>query len=106
MPHISDTQEVDVAKVLFTKITITTTDNINFPGMNGKSVTIQGLSSDGFTASTIVCDETTGDIKYSPCFIGAISLNRASGVLIKGSNAVAIVSVDNPSVTFAYEYLW
>lgn len=106
LPHVNDTQVVDEAKVLFTKITITTTDNTNFPGMNGKFVTVQGLSPDGFAAGTIVCDETTGDIKYSPCFIGSITSNRASGILIKGSNAVAIVSVDNPSITFTYEYLW
>lgn len=106
LPHVDDTQTVDEAKVLFTKITIATTDSTNFPGMNGKSVTVQGLSSDGFAAGTIVCDETTGDIKYSPCFVGSITSSRASGILIKGSNAVAIVSVDNPSVTFTYEYLW
>lgn len=91
---------------MFTKVTIMTTDSTNFPGMSGKSVTIQGFSTDGFAAGTIVCDETTGDIKYSPCFIGSITSSRASGILIKGSNAVAIVNVDSPSVTFAYEYLW
>ena len=106
LPHVNDTQTVDKEKVLFAKITITTIDSINFPGMNGKSVTVQGFSSDGFSAGTIVCDETTGDIKYSPCFIGSITPIRASGILIKGSNAVAIVNVDNPSVTFSYEYLW
>lgn len=106
LPHVDETQTVDEAKVLFTKIAIATTDSTNFPGMNGKSVTVQGLSSDGFAAGTIVCDETTGDIKYSPCFVGSITSSRASGILIKGSNAVAIVSVDNPSVTFTYEYLW
>ena len=106
LPHVNDTQMVDEAKVLFTKVTITTTDSTNFPGMSGKSVTVQGLSLDGFAAGTIVCDETTGDIKYSPCFVGSITSSRASGILIKGSNAVAIVSADNPSVTFTYEYLW
>ena len=106
LPHVNDTQTVDEAKVLFTKVTIMTTDSMNFPGMSGKSVTIQGFSADGFVAGTIVCDETTGDIKYSPCFIGSITSSRASGILIKGSNAVAIVNVDSPSVTFAYEYLW
>lgn len=106
LPHVNDTQMVDEEKVLFTKVTITTTDSTNFPGMSGKSVTVQGLSLDGFAAGTIVCDETTGDIKYSPCFVGSITSSRASGILIKGSNAVAIVSADNPSVTFTYEYLW
>ncbi len=106
LPHINDTQEIDATKVLFTKVTITTTDSTNFPGMSGKSVTIQGLSSDGFAAGTIVCDEITGGIQYSPCFIGSITSSRASGVLIKGSNAVAVISVDNPEVSFAYEYLW
>lgn len=106
LPHVNDTQMVDEAKVLFTKVTITMTDSTNFPGMSGKSVTVQGLSLDGFAAGTIVCDETTGDIKYSPCFVGSITSSRASGILIKGSNAVAIVSADNPSVTFTYEYLW
>ena len=106
LPHVNDTQMVDEAKVLFPKVTITTTDSTNFPGMSGKSVTVQGLSLDGFAAGTIVCDETTGDIKYSPCFVGSITSSRASGILIKGSNAVAIVSADNPSVTFTYEYLW
>ena len=106
LPHVNDTQVVDEARVLLTKITITTTDNTNFPGMSGKFVTVQGFSSDGFAAGTIVCDETTGDIKYSPCFIGSITSSRASGILIKGSNAVAIVNVDNPSITFTYEYLW
>lgn len=106
LPHVNDTQMVDEAKVLFTKVTITTTDSTNFPGMSGKSVTVQGFSFDGFAAGTIVCDETTGDIKYNPCFVGSITSSRASGILIKGSNAVAIVSADNPSVTFTYEYLW
>lgn len=106
LPHINDTQEIDATKVLFTKVTITTTDNTNFPGMSGKSVTIQGLSSDGFAAGTIVCDEMIGGIQYSPCFIGSITSSRASGVLIKGSNAVAVISVDNPEVSFTYEYLW
>lgn len=106
LPHVNDTQVVDETRVLFTKVTIMTTDSTNFPGMSGKSVTVQGFSADGFTTGTIVCDETMGDIKYSPCFIGSITSSRASGILIKGSNAVAIVNVDNPSVTFAYEYLW
>lgn len=106
LPHVNDTQEIDTAKVLFTKVTITTTDSTNFPGMSGKSVTVQGFSSDGFAAGTIVCDEMTGGIQYSPCFIGSITSSRASGVLIKGSNAVAVISVDNPEVSFAYEYLW
>ena len=106
LPHINDTQEIDATKVLFTKVTITTIDSTNFPGMNGKSVTIQGLSFYGFAAGTIVCDEITGGIQYSPCFIGSITSSRASGVLIKGSNAVAVISVDNPEVSFAYEYLW
>lgn len=106
LPHINDTQEIDTTKVLFTKVTITTTDSTNFPGMSGKSVTVQGLSSDGFAAGTIVCDEMTGGIQYSPCFIGSITSSRASGVLIKGSNAVAVISVDNPEVSFTYEYLW
>lgn len=64
------------------------------------------VSVGNLAAGTIVCDETTGDIKYSPCFIGSITSSRASGIPIKGSNAVAIVSVDNPSITFTYEYLW
>lgn len=106
LPHINDTQEIDTTKVLFTKVTITTTDSTNFPGMSGKSVTIQGFSSDGFAAGTIVCDEMTGGIQYSPCFIGSITSSRASGVLIKGSNTVAVISVDNPEVSFTYEYLW
>lgn len=106
LPHINDTQEIDTAKVLFTKVTITTIDDTNFPGMSGKSVTVQGMSSDGFAAGTIVCDEMTGGIQYRPCFIGSITSSRASGVLIKGSNAVAVISVDNPEVSFAYEYLW
>ena len=106
LPHVNDTQEIDTAKVLFTKVTITTTDSTNFPGMSGKSITVQGFSSDGFAAGTIVCDEMTGGIQYSPCFIGSITSSRASGILIKGSNAVAIVNVDNPSVAFTYEYLW
>lgn len=106
LPHVNDTQEVDKTKVLFTKVTITTTDSTNFPGMNGKSLTIQGFSDNGFSAGTIVCDETTGDIKYSPCFIGSITSTRASGIIIKGTNSIAIVSVDNPEVSFAYEYLW
>lgn len=106
LPHVNNTQEVDSSKVLFTKVTMTTTDTTNFPGMNGKSVTVTGYSANGFTSGTIVCDETGTDIKYSPCFIGSITTNRASGILIKGTNAVAIVNEDNPSVTFTYEYLW
>lgn len=92
--------------MLFTKVTMTTTDTTNFPGMNGKSVTVTGYSANGFASGTIVCDETGTDIKYSPCFIDSITTNRASGILIKGTNAVTIVNEDNPSVTFTYEYLW
>lgn len=106
LPHIENTQDVDRGKVLFTKITLNTTDIVNFPGMNGKSVTIQGYSDNGFTSGTIVCDEVGGDIKYNPCFIGAVTSNRASGILIKGTNSVAIINVNNPDVSFNYEYLW
>lgn len=106
LPHVDNTQEVDSSKVLFTKVTMATTDTTNFPGMNGKSVTVTGYSANGFASGTIVCDETGTDIKYSPCFIGSITTTRASGILIKGTNSVAIVNEDNPSVTFTYEYLW
>lgn len=96
----------DASTVLFTKITINTSDVINFPGMNGKSVTIQGYSKDGFSSGTIVCDEIDGDIKFNPCFIGELTTTRASGVMIRGTSLITIVSVDNPTVTFNYEYLW
>lgn len=106
LPHINDTQEVDKTKVLFTKVAITTTDSTNFPGMNGKSLTIQGFTDDGFSSGTIVCDEVGDDIKYSPCFIGSITSTRASGILVKGTNSIAVVNVNNPEVSFTYEYLW
>lgn len=106
LPHMGDTQEIDKNKILFTKVTILTTDTINFPGMNSKSVVISGYSGNGFSAGTVVCDEVTGDIRYSPCFIGSITSSRASGILIKGTNSIAIVNVDNPEISFVYEYLW
>lgn len=96
----------DTSTVLFTKITINTSDVINFPGLNGKSVTIQGYSKNGFSSGTVVCDEIDGDIKFNPCFIGALTTSRASGVMIRGTSSITIVSVDNPEVTFSYEYLW
>ena len=106
LPHIENTQDVDRSKILFTKVTLNTTDIVNFPGMNGKAVTVQGYSDNGFASGTIVCDEVGGDIKYNPCFIGTVTSNRASGILIKGTNSVAIINVDNPDVSFNYEYLW
>lgn len=106
LPHINDTQEVDKAKVLFTKINLATTDTTNFPGMNGKALTLQGFTDDGFSSGTIVCDEVGDDIKYSPCFIGSITSKRASGILVKGTNSIAVVNVNNPEVSFTYEYLW
>lgn len=96
----------DLSQVLMTEVTIITSDQINFTGMDGKKVTVNGYSGDGFTSGTVVCDEIEGEINYSPAFIGSITSTRASGVFIKGSNSVTIVNVDNPEVTFSYKYLW
>ena len=74
--------------------------------MNGKALMIQGFTDDGFSSGTIVCDEVGDDIKYSPCFIGNITSKRASGILVKGTNSIAVVNVNNPEISFTYEYLW
>lgn len=96
----------DLSQVLMTEVTIITSDEVNFTGMDGKKVTVNGYSGNGFTSGTVVCDEIDDDIKYSPAFIGSITSTRASGVFIKGSNSVTVVNVDNPEVTFSYKYLW
>lgn len=95
----------DTSQVLMTEVTIITSDEINFTGMDGKKVTINGYSADGFSAGTVVCDELDSDMPYSPAFIGSMTSTRASGVFVKGGS-VTIVNVDNPEVTFSYKYLW
>lgn len=95
----------DTSQVLMTEVTIVTSDVTNFTGMDGKKVTVNGYTADGFSAGTVVCDEIDGDIPYSPTFIGSMTSTRASGVFVKGGS-VTIVNVDNPEVTFTYKYLW
>lgn len=96
----------DTSQVLMTEVTIITSDEVNFTGMDGKKVIVNGYTADGFQSGTVVCDEIEGDITYSPAFIGSITSTRASGVFIKGSNSVTIVNENNPEVTFTYRYLW
>lgn len=106
-PSWKNIKPENTSKILFTKVTLITQDSINFPGMNGKSVLVQGYSSDGFNSGTVVCDElSTGDITFSPSFIGSISSTKASGVMIKGSNSIVVTSITSPEITFSYEYLW
>ena len=98
------TTEADRAKVQFTKVTITTTDETNFPGMNGRYAIVPGFTNDGFHYGTVVCSQA--DPAYEFPFIGSITSEMASGIVIKPSVAPTYISVVDPAVTFTYEYLW
>lgn len=98
------TTESDRKKVQFTRVTINTTDDTNFPGMNGKYAVVPGFTNDGFRYGTVVCSQA--DPAYEFPFIGSITSEMASGTVIKPSVAPTYVSVVNPAVTFTYEYLW
>lgn len=49
-----------------------------------------------WVTSSATCDEVSGDTKYNSCFVGIVTSNRALGILIKGTNSVTIINVDNP----------
>ena len=98
------TTEVDKKKVQFTKVIISTTDDTNFPGMNGRYAIVPGFTNDGFHYGTVVCSQT--DPAYEYPFIGSITSEMASGTIIKPSVAPTYISVVDPTVTFSYEYLW
>lgn len=98
------TTDADKAKVQFTKVTIATADETNFPGMNGRYAIVPGFTNNGFQYGTIVCSQA--DPAYEFPFIGSITSEMASGTIIKPSVAPTYVSVVGPEVTFIYEYLW
>lgn len=98
------TTESDRKKVQFTRVTINTTDDTNFPGMNGKYAVVPGFTNDGFRYGTVVCSQA--DPAYEFPFIGPITSEMASGTVIKPGVAPTYVSVVDPAVTFTYEYLW
>lgn len=98
------TTEADKAKVQFTKVIIATTDETNFPGMNGRYALVPGFTNDGFHYGTVVCSQV--DPAYEFPFIGSITSEMASGTIIKPSVAPTYISVVDPEVTFTYEYLW
>lgn len=98
------TTEADKKKVQFTKVTINTTDETNFPGMNGKHAIVPGFTNDGFHYGTVVCSQA--DPAYEFPFIGSITSEMASGTIVKPSVAPTYISVVDPAVTFTYEYLW
>ena len=98
------TTESDRKKVQFTRVTINTTDDTNFPGMNGKYAVVPGFTNNGFRYGTVVCSQA--DPAYEFPFIGSITSEMASGTVIKPSVAPTYVSVVDPAVTFTYEYLW
>lgn len=96
--------EADKKKVQFTKVTIATTDDTNFPGMNGRYAIVPGFTNNGFHYGTVVCSQS--DSAYEFPFIGSITSEMASGTVVKPSVAPTYVSVVEPEVTFTYEYLW
>lgn len=96
--------DADKKKVQFTKVIISTTDDTNFPGMNGRYAIVPGFTNDGFHYGTVVCSQA--DPAYEFPFIGSITSEMASGTVIKPSVSPTYVSVVNPQVTFTYEYLW
>lgn len=98
------TTDADKAKVQFTKVIIATTDETNFPGMNGRYAIVPGFTNDGFHYGTVVCSQA--DPAYEYPFIGSITSEMASGTIIKPSVAPTYISVVDPEVTFTYEYLW
>ena len=96
--------EADKKKVQFTKVIISTTDDTNFPGMNGRYAVVPGFTNDGFHYGTVVCSQA--DPAYEFPFIGSITSEIASGIVIKASVAPTYINVVDPAVTFTYEYLW
>ena len=96
--------EADKKKVQFTKVIISTTDDTNFPGMNGRYAVVPGFTNDGFHYGTVVCSQA--DPAYEFPFIGSITSEIASGIVIKSSVAPTYINVVDPAVTFTYEYLW
>ena len=98
------TTDADKKKVQFTKVIISTTDDTNFPGMNGRYAVVPGFTNDGFHYGTVVCSQA--DPAYEFPFIGSITSEMASGTVIKSSVAPTYISVVDPAVTFTYEYLW
>lgn len=98
------TTEADKKKVQFTKVIISTTDDTNFPGMNGRYAVVPGFTNDGFHYGTVVCSQA--DPAYEYPFIGSITSEMASGTIVKPSVASTYISVVDPAITFTYEYLW
>ena len=101
---IAPTTDVDKKKVQFTKVIISTTDDTNFPGMNGRYAVVPGFTNDGFRYGTVVCSQA--DPAYEFPFIGSITSEMASGTIVKPSVSPTYINVVNPQVTFSYEYLW
>ena len=101
---IAPTTDVDKKKVQFTKVIISTTDDTNFPGMNGRYAVVPGFTNDGFHYGTVVCSQA--DPAYEFPFIGSITSEMASGTIVKPSVSPTYINVVNPQVTFSYEYLW
>lgn len=98
------TTDADKKKVQFTKVIISTTDDTNFPGMNGRYAVVPGFTNDGFHYGTVVCSQA--DPAYEFPFIGSITSEMASGTIVKPSVSPTYINVVNPQVTFSYEYLW
>lgn len=98
------TTEAERSKVQFTKVIISTTDDTNFPGMNGRYAIVPGFTNDGFHYGTVVCSQA--DPAYEFPFIGSITSEMASGIIVKTGTAPTYLSVVDPEVTFTYEYLW
>ena len=96
--------EADKKKVQFTKVIISTTDDTNFPGMNGRYAVVPGFTNDGFHYGTVVCSQA--DPAYEFPFIGSITSEIASGIIVKPGISPTQISVVDPAVTFTYEYLW
>lgn len=96
--------EADKNKVQFTKVIISTEDDTNFPGMNGRYAVIPGFTNDGFHYGMVVCSQA--DPAYEFPFIGSITSEMASGTVIKPNVAPTYISVIDPAVTFTYKYLW
>ena len=96
--------ESNSSKVGTSAENIMTTDETNFPGMNGKYAVVPGFTNDGFHYGTVVCSQT--DPAYEFPFVGSITSEMASGTVIKPSVAPTYISVVDPAVTFIYEYLW
>ena len=101
---IAPTTDVDKKKVRFTKVIISTTDDTNFPGMNGRYAVVPGFTNDGFHYGMVVCSQA--DPAYEFPFIGSITSEIASGIIVKPGISPTQISVVDPAVTFTYEYLW